>query len=148
MKTTKIVPLLNNPQDEREQVSSVMRQINEAWLAGQVEDIGAMVHDDIVMVFPGFAGRIQGRDKFVAGFRDFCETATIHQFKEGEYLIDIVGETAVVSFGYEMIYERSAEKYHATGRDLWIFEKQATGWIALWRMMLDLSEAPAETRAQ
>src|SRR5262249_8321768 len=118
--------------------------INEAWLAGRVEDLGAMAHDEIVMVFPGFAGRIQGRDTFVAGFRDFCETATIHQFKEGEYQVDIVGETAVVSFGYEMLYERRAEKYRATGRDLWIFGKQATGWIALWRMMLDLNEAPAE----
>jgi uncharacterized protein DUF4440 len=147
MKIEIIAGRMNGLEDERERVSSVMRQINEAWLAGRVEDLGAMVHDEIVMVFPGFAGRIQGRDTFVAGFRDFCATATMHQFKEGEYQVDIVGETAVVSFGYEMLYERSAEKYRAIGRDLWIFGKQATGWIALWRMMLDLSEAPAEYTA-
>ena len=32
-----------------------------------------VAYQGAVMVFPGFAGRIQGRDAFIAGFRDFCE---------------------------------------------------------------------------
>src|SRR5207247_4786448 len=103
--------------DEREDVASAIHGINEAWLAGRIQDLAEMVHDDIVMVFPGFAGRIQGRDAFIAGFRDFCENATIHHFNEGEHQIDVAGETAVVNFGYEMLYERSAEQFHTTGRD-------------------------------
>ena len=96
------------------------------------------------MVFPGFAGRIQGRDAFIAGFRDFCEKATIHHFNEGEHQIDVAGETAVVNFGYEMLYERSAEQFHTTGRDLWVFAKHGTGWLAVWRTMLDVNETAAQ----
>ena len=129
--------------DEREGVASAIHGINEAWLAGRVQDLAAMVHDEIVMVFPGFAGRIQGRDAFIAGFRDFCENATIHHFNEGEHQIDVAGETAVVNFGYEMLYERSAEQFHTTGRDLWVFAKHGTGWLAVWRTMLDVNETAA-----
>ncbi len=129
--------------DEREGVASAIHGINEAWLAGRVQDLAAMVHDEIVMVFPGFAGRIQGRDAFIAGFRDFCENAIVHQFVQWGHQIDVAGGTAVVNFGYEMLYERSAERYHATGRDLWVFAKHGTGWLAVWRTMLDLNETAA-----
>jgi len=30
-----------------------------------------------------------------------------------------------------------------TGRDLWVFQKQGRGWIAVWRTMLDLEENAA-----
>jgi hypothetical protein len=120
-----------------------MREINKAWLAGRIEDLAPMVHDRIVMVFPGFAGRVQGREVFLAGFRDFCQTATVRQFKEGEHQIDVAGQTAVVNFEYEMLYERSAEQYRVTGRDLWVFEKHGAAWLAVWRAMLDMSETAA-----
>ena len=42
-----------------------------------------------------------------------------------------------------MIYERSGERYRATGRDLWVFARQDGAWLAAWRTMLDLVEEPA-----
>lgn len=129
--------------DERERVAGTMRRITDAWLAGRVDDLAPMVHDEIVMVIPGFAGRVQGRETLVAGFRDFCENARIHDFREGEHQIDVVGDTAVVNFDYEMLYERSAAQYRVPGRDLWVFAKHGAEWLAVWRTMLDLNETPA-----
>jgi ketosteroid isomerase-like protein len=130
-------------EQERERVAAAMRRINDAWLRGRVEDLAASVHPDIVMVFPGFAGRAQGRDGFLAGFRDFCENAIVHGFRQDDEQIDIAGTTAVVSFRYEMLYERAAKRYRVTGRDLWVFEKSGPAWLAVWRAMLDLDENPA-----
>jgi hypothetical protein len=42
-----------------------------------------------------------------------------------------------------MLYERSGERFRATGRDLWVFQKQSGAWIAVWRTMLDVDERPA-----
>jgi hypothetical protein len=42
-----------------------------------------------------------------------------------------------------MVYERSGERYRATGRDLWVFGAQGNAWIAVWRTMLDMDEKPA-----
>ncbi len=64
-----------------------------------------MVHSEIVMIFPDFAGKIQGREHFLAGFRDFCQSATIHEFQEYDQQVDVAADTAVITFKYEMVYQ-------------------------------------------
>ena len=130
-------------ESKREDAAAAMRVINQAWLDGQIEDLAPMVHPEIVMVFPNFAGRIQGRKDFLAGFRDFCQNASIQEFRERDQQVDVAGDTAVVTFRYDMVYERSGKRYCATGRDLWVFQKQGRAWIAVWRAMLDMEENPA-----
>jgi hypothetical protein len=123
--------------------AAVMRQINEAWLAGRVDDLVRHVHPQFVMVLPGFSGRVQGRESLRAGFRDFCQNAKIREFSEHDFQVDVAGKTAVVSFRYEMVYERNAERFRAVGRDFWVFEQQESAWIAVWRTMLEMEERPA-----
>jgi ketosteroid isomerase-like protein len=82
-------------ESRREEAATAMRQINQAWLKGQVEDIASMVHPEIVMVFPNFSGRAQGREEFLAGFRDFLQNATIQEFREHDQQVDVAGDTAV-----------------------------------------------------
>jgi ketosteroid isomerase-like protein len=123
-----------------EEAATAMRQINQAWLKGQVEDIASMVHPEIVMVFPNFSGRAQGREEFLAGFRDFLQNATIQEFREHDQQVDVAGDTAVVTFRHEMIYERTGKRYCSTGRDLWVLQKDGGAWIAVWRTMLEMEE--------
>lgn len=120
-----------------------MQRINHAWLDGKVETLVPMVDADIIMVFPGFAGRTQGREQFLAGFKDFCENARVHEFQDHDYETDVVGDIAVVTFRYDMIYERSGERYRASGRDLWVFRHQDGRRTAVWRAMLDMREQAA-----
>lgn len=127
----------------QESVSSAMQRINRAWRDGNVEALVAMVDADIILVFPGFTARTQGREQFLAGFQDFCENARVHEFQDHDYQTDVVGDTAVVTFRYNMLYERSGERYRASGRDMWIFHDQDGSWIAVWRAMLDMQEQAA-----
>ena len=101
-----------------------------------------MIHPDIVMIFPGFSGRIRGREAFLAGFLDFCQNAKIHEFREDDHQVDVAGDIAVVTFRWEMVYQRSGERFRSTGRDLWVFQNQSGAWIAVWRTMLDVQENP------
>jgi uncharacterized protein (TIGR02246 family) len=130
-------------ESKRENAAAAIRQINQAWLNGRVEDLAPLVHPDIVMVLPDFAGKIQGREHFLAGFRDFCQNATIQEFREQDQQVDVAGDTAVITFRYEMVYVRSGERYRANGRDLWVFERQEGAWIAIWRAMLEMKEDAA-----
>jgi len=120
-----------------------MNRINQAWLAGRIDDMAPMIHPDVIMVVPGFAGRAQGRDPFLKGFREFYQSATIHEFRETERAVDVVGDTAVVSFLFAMVYERNGGRYRATGRDFWVFHREGAEWVAVWRTMFDLDEADA-----
>jgi hypothetical protein len=130
-------------ESERENAATAMRLINQAWRDGQVEDLAPMLHPEIVMVLPDFTRTIQGREDFLAGFRDFRQNATIQEFREHDHHVDVAGDTAVITFRYDMVYERSGQRYRSTGRDLWVFQKQDRAWIAVWRTMLDIEENAA-----
>ena len=131
-------------EDSEEQVvAAAMRRINAAWLDGDVDGLARLIHPQVVMVFPGFAGRMQGREEFLSGFRDFCQKSEIEEFIDYNQQIDLAGDTAVVNFQYNMLYERSDSRYRSTGRDLWIFQKDSEAWIAVWRTMLDVEERAA-----
>jgi Domain of unknown function (DUF4440) len=124
-------------------VADAMGAINRTWVEGRVDDMAPALHPEVVMVFPGFSGQLRGREPFLAGFRDFVQNATIHEFRDHDHQIDVVGGTAVITFPYEMVYTRSGARYRATGRDLWIFQNQGAAWVAVWRTMMDLSESAA-----
>lgn len=117
-----------------------MREINRAWLDGHAQDMEQLIHPDVVMIPPDFAGRVAGRAAFIGGFRDLSENANILRFREDDPQVDVVEATAVVSFAYEMTYERSGGRYRATGRDLWVFQERDRSWLAVWRTMLDVDE--------
>ena len=134
-------------ESRREDAERAMRAINRAWLNGAVDEIAPRVHPAIVMALPGFGGSVAGREAFLAGFRDFVENCRIEEFRELDLNVDAVGDTAVATFRYEMVYERGGERYRAAGRDLWVFQLNEGGqngrWLAVWRAMLEMQEEPA-----
>jgi hypothetical protein len=130
-------------QGDREAVLETMARINQLWRAGRIDELRPVIHPAIVMVLPGFSGRTHGRDQFLEGFRQFYQTATIHDFREIDMSADSTSGTAVVTFRFEMVYERKHERFRATGRDFWVFQRDATAWVAVWRTMLDLDETAA-----
>lgn len=125
-----------------ERVKDLIHLINSAWREGRTDDLSALFHPDIVMVFPNFSGSAKGSSAMVAGFKDFCENAHVHEYAESNFQIDVIGNSAVASFSFVMIYERDGSKYRSTGRDLWVFSKSDSEWKAAWRTMLDLHEEP------
>jgi uncharacterized protein (TIGR02246 family) len=125
------------------EVAAAIERINRAWLDRRPDDLAPLFHPALTMALPGFSGRVEGRDAIVAGFTDFCTQAVVREYTERDRQIDVVGDTAVVSYAYEMVYERSGQRNRATGRDLWVFDRQEGVWLAVWRTMLDLAEQPA-----
>lgn len=126
------------------EVREVLGRINRAWLERRPDDLEQLLHPDMVAVFPGFAGRMQGRAGIVSGFVEFCENATVHAFEEKDPVVDVIDSTAVASYLFDMIYEREGKRFHSTGRDVWIFAREDAKWLAVWRTMLDISDEPME----
>ncbi len=122
------------------EVSLLIDKINGAWTRGRPQDLNELFHERIVMVFPGFGGRAEGKAEVIAGFADFCTNARLHQFEESDRQIDVVGHVAVASFAFEFTYARDGQKYRGTGRDVWVFEKSQDNWLAVWRTMLNVFE--------
>jgi hypothetical protein len=124
------------------EVARVLKAINECWLQGRPHDLAAYFHDDMTMVLPGFAGRVEGSSAVIAGYEDFCASARVHEYDELDLQIDVCGRTAVASNAFHIVYEREGQKYSSTGRDLFVFTEEAGEWRAVWRAMLDVTDEP------
>jgi Domain of unknown function (DUF4440) len=127
---------------DSQNVAETLRTINKTWLEGRPQDMEPLIHPEIVVAFPGFEGRSTGWPALLAGFEEFCRSARIVSFNEGDYAVDVVGDTAVASFSFDMVYERERASFRAKGRDLWVFTRTAGRWRAVWRTMLDVVEEP------
>ena len=122
--------------------ADLLRRINQAWLEGRPRDLAPLFDPGIIMRHPG--GRLEGRDTLVGGFVSFHESGRVHTFEHDEPQIDVVGDTAVASLAFTMIYEREGARYRSTGRDLWVFARDGGEWRAVWRTMLDVADDPAD----
>ena len=123
-----------------EAVIEAVKAINRAWLDGQLEELAARIDEEIVLVTPGFHESIRGRESYVAGHREFLESAAIEHFRELDWHVDLLGDTAVVTYRYEMEYERSGQSCFSAGRDMFVLRHRSGGWQAIWRTMLDVEE--------
>lgn len=125
---------------EHQRVAATLDAINQAWQQGRPRDLEPLFHPEIVVCFPG--GRSVGRAAAVAGFEDFCAHARVHDFEASQQQVDLFDATAVASCSFKMVYERGGQRYACTGRDLWVLQREAAGWLAVWRMMSELAETP------
>ena len=53
-------------------VLKTLAVINRAWRQAKPQEMGPLLHPDIVMVYPGFRGRTAGKETFLRGFKEFC----------------------------------------------------------------------------
>lgn len=127
--------------DEQEHhLHEIMAAINHAWRVNDLPAMAPHIHPNIIMKLPGFSGEIVGREALLSGFAEFCINARVLEYLESNEQIDIIGDCAVVTFRFEMLYERLKYRERSTGRDLWMFHSLNGKWIAVWRTMLELEE--------
>jgi hypothetical protein len=121
-----------------------LRDLNARWVEGRPEDLADFFHEDMVIIAPGFKERIKGRKACVESYKGFSGQASIHDFKEVDPSIDVYGDTAVVSYGFEIIYEMDGETYHETGNDLFVLAHQGDRWRAVWRTLFPFAQDQQE----
>jgi len=101
---------------------------------------GALLHPAVVMVFLGFSGRTPDQGSFLTGFREFRRSAAIEEFQEEDFAVDMArrkGEWPAFATRCD------TRRYHSSGRDLWVFDARASGWLALSQTVLEFEETPA-----
>jgi len=127
-------------EDSKIKVHKVLSAINQAWRSNSPLEMSQYLHSDIVMTFPGFSGEVAGRGALLASFVEFCSNARVLEYQESNEQINVIGDCAVVSFQFEMLYERAKYQERSKGRDIWVFQYISKKWIAVWRTMMELEE--------
>jgi len=122
--------------EDRAEIEALLRKLNRAWLAGDGEGLAELIHEDAVIVRPGFEGQSVGRFAWVASYLDFMAAATIHSFEEDRFVIDVWGDTAVANYEFVLSYEVAGAERTDRGRDLFALNRERDGWVVVWRTLV------------
>ena len=117
-------------------VRSVLANLTRAWRTGHTQDIGVLLHPEVVFVRPGFAGRAEGRAACIATYEEFLRAAIVLRYEEGEPSVDLFGETAVASLHWEMAWEIGGRRSEEAGHDVYVLVLEKGKWLVAWRTLI------------
>jgi hypothetical protein len=134
------------PLNDRAAVSKTLQRLGEAWRERRYDDLRSLLDEHVVMVLPGFGGRLEGRAALVESYREFMERSILKRYVEAAPAIDLFHDTAIATFGWEMEWNTHGVDNTAAGHELWIFTRgtdrnDSVQWRAVWRMMILSSAA-------
>jgi ketosteroid isomerase-like protein len=109
--------------------------LNAAWLGGRAEDLGDFLSEDVVLVAPGWADRLEGQRAAVASYAEFTALASGLEFSPSDPQIDIFGNVAVVSYAFTLTCRMDDGPHRDEGRDLFVLRREE-GWRAVWRTIV------------
>jgi uncharacterized protein (TIGR02246 family) len=114
-----------------------VQRINRAWRNGDAAGIARLFHPDAVIVHPGFEGRSEGRNACVRSYQEFAEQVAVQRLDEFDAHIDVVGDTAVVTYEFEISYLMDGDEMHDSGRDVFVLSRAGGGrWQVIWRTLV------------
>lgn len=122
-----------------------VRAANEAWTQGRPAEVASLFHPEVVMA--GADGRVlaEGREALVATFEEFAAGARTLHFEESAHRVKVFGDTAVVSYefdvAYELLEDPELEPQRERGRELLVFahDGDRDAWTVVWREQVPLA---------
>jgi hypothetical protein len=117
-------------------VRGLLGRLDAAWRYARWDELAACLDPRVVIVAPGMVQRAEGRAAAVASYRDFMDRATLVRYRSDAPQVDVWGDTAVATFGWDMVWETDGTPHHESGHDVFVCRRDAAapdGWVALWR---------------
>jgi uncharacterized protein (TIGR02246 family) len=114
---------------------------NAAWVAGRPEDVAPLFAPDVVM--EGSDGRVvaRGRDAMVASYVEYCRQVRTHAFVVREHAVHFFGDTAIVTYLFEVTYEVNGQTSRESGTERLVFSRNGGVWHVVWRLQTTAAAA-------
>jgi ketosteroid isomerase-like protein len=116
---------------EEREVWETLRNLNDAWTEADGRNLGDYFHKDMVAITPTDRYRREGRDECIAGWLGFLSVARVHYLEELDPEIHVYGNTAVVTYYFDMEFETGGQTVKMGGRDMFVFVKEDGKWWAV-----------------
>ncbi len=110
---------------------ATVRAINEAWTNGRPDDLAEYFHPEMVAITASDRLRRVGRAACLAGWKGFADAARVLYWEEREPLVQMYGDTAIVTYYYDMRYTMHSEVVHTGGRDMFVLIRDNGRWWAV-----------------
>jgi ketosteroid isomerase-like protein len=111
-------------------------EYDRCWLEGRPEDLRQFLHPDVVFAGPQFQRLAHGIDACVRSYVDFLSAARIHDCTASDRVVDLAGDSAVMTYRWTIDYEISGSRSLESGQDLLVWVKRGDRWEIFWRAQL------------
>ena len=120
--------------EEETELWNLVRESNRAWISGSTHELADFFDERAVVVAPGLAGRVEGRDAVVQSYAAYNQHARTESFEEMEHQVALFGDTAVVAYRFRVCYQLLAggETHDETATEILVLRK-TDRWRALFR---------------
>ncbi|OGU35240.1 MAG: hypothetical protein A2068_11060 [Ignavibacteria bacterium GWB2_35_6b] len=125
----------NNHQKE---LKSIVSQINKSWLNNDLKQLDNFFHENMIIADSNFNKLAKNKKECIASYESFIKQAKILKYEEQEINIDIIGNTAIVNYIFDITWEVNKNISSEKGRDVFVFECSNNKWLAVWRTLLPI----------
>ena len=115
----------------KSEVWAVLRLLNDCWTKSDATSLSSFFHKDMVAITPTDRERREGREACVAGWVGFAQMAKINRWVESDPQIQLYGNTAIVTYYFDMEFEMGGQAINMGGRDMFVFVKEDGKWWAV-----------------
>jgi ketosteroid isomerase-like protein len=111
------------------EVWQTLQSLNRAWTTGHCDELKEYFHEKMVAITPTDRLRREGRQACIDGWAGFvAATSKIHYWKEIDHQINLYGNTAIVTYYFDMSFDMGGKTIVSTGRDMLVFVKEGGRW--------------------
>ncbi len=115
----------------KQEVWQTLRALNDAWTRGDPARLSDYFHPDMVAITATDRERLVGREACLASWQNFARAARIHHWREIEPMIQLYGDTAVVTYYFDMAFDMGGSRIELGGRDMFVFVRERGRWWAV-----------------
>jgi ketosteroid isomerase-like protein len=121
---------------------NLVRESNRAWTSGSTHELSDLFDEHAVVIAPALQGRVEGREAIVASYVSYNMHAKTHSFEEMEHQVDLFGDTAVITYRFQVRYEVIADgaQHDETAQEILVL-RRTDRWRVLWRTQTEAEEA-------
>lgn len=115
----------------KHEVWQTLRALNDAWTKGEPDKLKNYFHRDMVAITPTQRERVEGREACFDSWNSFVKAARVHYWKELDPRVQIYGNTAVITYYFDMSFDMGGQTVKLGGRDMFVFVKEGEKWWAV-----------------
>ncbi len=108
-----------------------VKELNVAWTKGAAGTLASYFHPKMVAIAPTERNILYGQDACVAGWQNFASNATIHHWAEIDPQVSVFGNTAIVTYYFDMSFDIQGQTVSLRGRDMFVLAKEEGRWWAV-----------------
>jgi ketosteroid isomerase-like protein len=118
-------------QATKDEVIAFIKALNETWTKGDGGALRNYFHPNMVAITALDQDILYGRDACLASWQGFARSAQIRRWEEIEPQVQLYGNTAIVTYYWDLAYEMDGESASFGGRDMFVLVKENGRWQAV-----------------